>query len=164
MARFANRTCYGCGRIAPANEMVNTEVARGTTKGKTGLSGMTFLGAALGHKGSKNSIGSWIFNTGQRNYTGKKKVFLCQSCSKDLESKNFNIYKLLFFWIYYPYRISIFFLQLTFVFPSQVIGRLTFLALSSVIDQKYARGISHLARFIWILSALIFIIFIVNEK
>lgn len=77
---YTNRTCHECGIRKPQPQMVSKEIYVETGKSKTGVSGATFVGSMLGDKKSSNSIGSWLFNSGQRTYKRKRKVWLCSGC------------------------------------------------------------------------------------
>lgn len=80
MANYTNRTCSQCGIRKPQPEMYKKEIYTETGNSKTGVSGATWVGFALGNKKSTRSVGSWLFNSGQRTYRRKKTVWLCGSC------------------------------------------------------------------------------------
>lgn len=81
MNEYAKRTCHKCGIKRPQPEMVRSQVYSESGKSKTGVSGATWVGAFLGSKQSTRSVGSWLFNAGQRTYSRKREVWLCPSCS-----------------------------------------------------------------------------------
>lgn len=80
--KYAIRTCDKCGIRLPQPEMYLKEEAVETGRSRSTVSGSTWLGGFLfGDSKSLNSINRWIFNTGQRTYSRKRKVWLCSSCS-----------------------------------------------------------------------------------
>ena len=81
MAQYTNRTCSNCGIRKPQPEMHQEVIYTEVAKSKKGISGATVAGAVLGYKKSGDAVGSWLFNTGQRNYQRKKTVWMCGSCS-----------------------------------------------------------------------------------
>lgn len=86
MANYTNRTCHVCGIRKPQPQMFNKEIYTEVAKSKTGVSGATFVGSMLGDKKSSKSINSWLFNSGQRTYKRKKKVWLCGNCKNKVSS------------------------------------------------------------------------------
>lgn len=80
MATYTNRTCSSCGIRKPQPEMHRKEIYVETGNSRTGVSGATVIGFALGNKKSTNSMGSWLFNSGQRTYKRKKTVWVCGPC------------------------------------------------------------------------------------
>lgn len=51
-----------------------------TGKSKKGVGAGTVFGALLEDKKSQRALKSWVFNTDQRNYTRKQKLWLCEGC------------------------------------------------------------------------------------
>ena len=51
-----------------------------TGKSKKGVGAGTVVGALLEDKKSKRALKSWVFNTGQQNYTRKQRHWLCEGC------------------------------------------------------------------------------------
>lgn len=81
MATYANRICTNCGVRKPQPQMYQQEVYVETGKSQTGVSAATWVGVFSGDKKSGNQFRSWLFNSGQRTYKRKKKVWLCGICS-----------------------------------------------------------------------------------
>lgn len=81
MATYTNRTCHSCGIRKPQPQMNQSIIYDEVGKSTTGVSAATWIGLGLGDKKSTRSVGSWLFNSGQRTYKRKKTVWLCDSCS-----------------------------------------------------------------------------------
>lgn len=81
MATYANRTCTNCGVRKQQPYMYQKEIYVETAKSQSGISGATMVGVFAGDKKSGNQFRSWLFNSGQRTYKRKKKVWLCGICS-----------------------------------------------------------------------------------
>jgi hypothetical protein len=77
---YTNRICNCCGIRKPQPQMISKEIYAESGKSKTGVSVATFIGSILGHRKSSNSILSWLFNSGQRTYKRKSKIWLCPEC------------------------------------------------------------------------------------
>jgi hypothetical protein len=90
MATYATRSCNQCGVRKPQPEMKQTEMYVKTGKSKTGISAATVVGIFAGNKKSGNSFRSWLFNSGQRSYTRKKTVWLCNSCASNVPAGSFG--------------------------------------------------------------------------
>lgn len=80
MANYAKRTCYGCGIILPQPQMARRTINVKAGSGNTGLDARNVLGAAVGHKGARRRVLSWLFNPSKRDYKRKKQVWLCPEC------------------------------------------------------------------------------------
>jgi hypothetical protein len=72
MAKYANRTCYSCGIRLPQPEMAE-KIIEEKAGHSTGY-GTNFL--SWFDEKRKNNI-----NLSRRNYTRKKKVWMCPSCN-----------------------------------------------------------------------------------
>jgi len=89
---YAIRTCKLCGKRLPANEMVAIEKkneARGHSR--SGISLMTWIGAALDDKNSRSAINRWFFNSSKRVYkggVGVTTINVCPDCANDDQKVN----------------------------------------------------------------------------
>nr|WP_141657192.1 hypothetical protein [Thiocapsa sp. KS1] len=89
---YAIRTCKLCGKRLPANEMVAVEKknkARGHSR--SGISLMTWIGAALEDKNSRSAINRWFFNSSKRVYKGDVAVTtirVCPDCAEEHQKLN----------------------------------------------------------------------------
>jgi hypothetical protein len=88
MATYATKTCNQCGVRKPQPEMKQTEMYVETGKSKTGISAATIVGIIFRNKKSGKSFLSWLFNSGQRSYTRKKTVWLCNTCADNVPAGN----------------------------------------------------------------------------
>lgn len=88
MNTYTKRACHSCGIRKIQPEMHQKEMYVETGKSKAGVSGATFFGSASGDKKSQRAVNNWLFNSGQRTYLRKRKVWLCGSCVKTVKLKN----------------------------------------------------------------------------
>jgi len=87
MAQYSKRTCVNCGLrdIQPNMRQKETYVKSGNSK--RGVSTSTIAGTFLGNKKSTNAVNSWLFNTQQRNYYRKRKIWTCKECYNKVKSE-----------------------------------------------------------------------------
>lgn len=80
---YAKKTCNICGYrdIQPNMYRVEKDVYVGS--GNTGLSGRTWLGAAIGYKKSQRQIGKYFLAPNKRNYTRRREVWMCGNCADE---------------------------------------------------------------------------------
>ena len=99
MAKYTNRTCVNCGIRRPQPEMYQKEIQVVTGKSKKTASGATVFGAFMGDEKSSKSIRDAIYNTNQRTYTRKRKVWVCPDCYGDVKSEKDTETSSLTFWV-----------------------------------------------------------------
>ncbi|MGB1158917.1 MAG: TerB family tellurite resistance protein [Porticoccaceae bacterium] len=113
---FAIRTCYGCGKKKPANELHKKRVPRsGTYNSRKSVTPLTFLGFFLGSKKAKGALESWMFNTSNRKgkLSGTKEVNLCDDCV----SSGGSLIGYAFQLIGYPFKFLYFVVKWLYVKP-----------------------------------------------
>lgn len=78
---YAKKTCNICGYRDEQPNMYRVEKDVYTGSGNTGLSGRTWLGAAIGYKKSQRQIGRYFLAPSKRNYTRRREVWMCGDCA-----------------------------------------------------------------------------------
>jgi hypothetical protein len=73
----ATRTCHYCGLRKPQPDMQRREIMVDTGRSRSSMSIATFIGAALGNRGSQRSILRTIFNSAGRKYQRRKDIWAC---------------------------------------------------------------------------------------
>ena len=78
---YAKKTCNICGYRDEQPNMYRVEKDVYVGSGNTGLSGRTWLGAAIGYKKSQRQIGRYFLAPSKRNYTRRREVWMCGDCA-----------------------------------------------------------------------------------
>jgi len=79
--KYATRTCVNCGIRKPQPYMVQKEITYKSGNSKRGVTGATWAGYLLGQKKAERAVHQTLFNTQQRNYYRKRKVWMCPECA-----------------------------------------------------------------------------------
>ncbi|MBF9052714.1 hypothetical protein LSUCC1028_00460 [Rhodobacterales bacterium LSUCC1028] len=82
MATYTKRTCYSCGIRKPQPEMFRKSVSKVTSTYQRSLSGREVVGAVLGEKSSRRSVGNWLWAPNKRSRTSHRDVWVCADCEK----------------------------------------------------------------------------------
>ena len=86
MATYTKRTCYSCGIRKPQPEMFRKSVSKVTSTYQRSLSGREVVGAVLGEKSSRRSVGNWLWAPNKRSRTSHRDVWVCANCEKGFTS------------------------------------------------------------------------------
>lgn len=77
---YTRRTCHYCGWRDIQPNMWQKEIEYTSGSSNTGMTARTLFGAIIGEKKASNKFGSWLFAPSKRNYTRRKKVWVCSKC------------------------------------------------------------------------------------
>lgn len=81
MAKYANKTCYDCGLVAPANEMERVSESYNSGQSNTKVTAGNLAWAAMGDKRGQNAVGRAFKANNRRSYTRNRTVWKCFDCS-----------------------------------------------------------------------------------
>lgn len=87
---FTKRTCTSCGYRDIQPNMVQTEIEYQSGSSIKGITGREAAGWLLGSKTSEKAVNKWLFSPNKRNYTRKRKVWLCDNCAKQAGGSSFS--------------------------------------------------------------------------
>jgi len=77
---YAKKTCHECGKISPANHMTKKSIKR-EFNSKNAFGAREIIGLALGSKTSARRVKTVLFNSGRRQHTGARQVWVCFPCA-----------------------------------------------------------------------------------
>ena len=86
MATYTKRTCYNCGIRKSQPEMLRKSISKVTSTYQRSLSGREVVGAVLGEKSSRRSVGNWLWAPNKRSRTSHRDVWVCAACEKDFSN------------------------------------------------------------------------------
>jgi hypothetical protein len=95
---YSKRTCHYCGFRDIQPNMTQQEIQYKSGSSNTGLSKRTVAGALLGNEKSAKQVGKYLMHPNKRTYKRRRKVWVCNECSKSASGSVGQAIGALLFW------------------------------------------------------------------